>query len=278
MIDAHQHFWHPARGDYGWIPEGDPILDRPYGPADLAPALADCGVAQTVLVQAAPSVEETEYLLGIADTTPSVAGVVGWVSFEDPTHRSHLERLASHPKFLGVRPMIQDIEDVDWMLRDDIQWAFEALVDLDLSFDALGLPRHLENLHTLLMRHRDLRVVLDHAMKPDIVNGPEQAFGGWATAMTRLADTTNAVCKLSGLITEDGTDWSVERLRPYVDHVLDAFGPSRMMWGSDWPVCRLRGEYGAWFAAAQTLTAHLSPEDRVAVFSDTARRFYRLTR
>lgn len=277
MIDAHQHFWHPARGDYGWIPEGHPILDRPYGPDDLAPERAASGVAQTVIVQAAPSVEETEYLLGIADATPSVAGVVGWVNFEDRSHKAHLERLARHPKFLGVRPMIQDIADDDWMLRDDIQWAFEALIDLDLSFDALGVPRHLENVLTLLTRHRDLRVVLDHCMKPEIARGPEQAFEAWARSMTLLAEQTGACCKLSGLITEDGSNWTVDRLRPYTDHVLAAFGPARVMWGSDWPVCRLRGEYGDWFEAATALTDSLSSEDRDAVFSGTARAFYRLT-
>ncbi|MEM6987021.1 MAG: amidohydrolase family protein [Pseudomonadota bacterium] len=276
MIDAHQHFWHPARGDYGWIPEGDAILDRAYGPADLAPDLAKSGVERTIIVQAAPSVEETEYMLGIADATPSVAGVVGWINFENPGDRSHLERLAAHPKFLGVRPMIQDIPDVDWMLRDDIQWAFEAIVDLNLSFDALGFPRHLDNFLTLFTRYPNMRVVLDHCMKPEITRGPEHAFAPWAAAMQALAEQTTAYCKLSGLVTEDGTDWTVVRLRPYTDHVLACFGPERVMWGSDWPVCRLRCEYGDWVSTAQALTSQLSTQAREAVFGRTARAFYRL--
>ena len=121
-VDAHQHYWQPARGDYGWMPKDDPILSRPYFPADLAPFLKTAGVDRTVLVQAAPTVEETEYMLGIADATPSVAAVVGWIDFEDRSHLKQLERLKSHPKFVGVRPMIQDIADVDWMLRPDVQW------------------------------------------------------------------------------------------------------------------------------------------------------------
>ena len=276
MIDAHQHFWHPRRGDYGWIPEGDPILDRPYGPHDLQPELSATGVQQTILVQAAPSLEETEYLLGIADATSSVAGVVGWIDFEDTVQKAHLERLAQHPKFLGVRPMIQNIPDDHWMLREDIQWAFDAITDLDLTFDALGFTRHLDNVLKLLGRHSDMRVVLDHCMKPEIAQGSQTAFENWAQRMTAIAENTNAYCKLSGLITEDREDWTTDRLRPYVDHVLKVFGAQRVMWGSDWPVCRLRAEYGAWFTAAQQLTEQMSPNARADIFSGTAGRFYRV--
>ncbi len=276
MIDAHQHFWHPHRGDYGWIPEDDPILDRPYGPSDLLPELRAAGINQTIIVQAAPSVEETEYLLGIADVTPSVAGIVGWVNFEDKQHQIHLERLSAHPKFLGVRPMIQDIPDVDWMLRDEVQWAYQAIIDFDLTFDALGFPKHLDNFLTLLTRYPDMRVVLDHCMKPEIALGPDIAFELWAQGMTTIAENTGAYCKLSGLITEDGTDWTVERLRPYANHVLEVFSPDRVMFGSDWPVCRLRGEYGDWFTAANALTSNLSADNRARVFCETAKTFYRL--
>ena len=149
IIDAHQHFWNPVRGDYGWMPDDDPVLSRRYGPHDLASALAATGVTRTVLVQAAPSVAETEYMLGIADATAHVAAVVGWIDFEQPSQIDTLRRLARHPKFAGVRPMIQDIPDDGWMLRDDIAWAFKAVVDLDLTFDALGFPRHLDNFLTL---------------------------------------------------------------------------------------------------------------------------------
>ncbi len=274
-IDAHQHYWNPARGDYDWMPKDNAILARPYGPADLAPHLAAHGIDGTVLVQAAATVDETEYLLGLGDTTDSVAGVVGWVDFEKPGDRAQLERLAGHPKFLGVRPMIQDIPDVDWMLRDDVQWGYRALIALGLSFDALGFPRHLANFHTLLTRHPDMRVVIDHCMKPQIRDHPE-GFDDWAAGMARLARDTAACVKLSGLVIEAGDGWRIDDLRPYSDHLLDVFGAGRVMWGSDWPVCRLQASYDKWHETAEALTAGLDATDKAEVFGGTAARFYRL--
>lgn len=275
-IDAHQHYWNPARGDYDWMPQDDPVLARVYGPADLAPELAAQGIGRTVLVQAAATVAETDYLLGIADATPSVAGVVGWVDFERPEDRAVLERLAGHPKFLGVRPMIQDIPDVDWMLREDVQWGFRAVTDLGLSFDALGFSRHLGNFLKILKSYPEMRVVLDHCMKPEIRNPSPEVFAPWAEGMTRLAEETGACVKLSGLVTEARMGWTVDDLRPYADHILAAFGPDRVMWGSDWPVCRLRCEYSDWLRAAEALTAGLSDPDRARIFGGTAAEFYRL--
>lgn len=275
-IDAHQHYWHPARGDYGWMPPDEPLLNRPYRPADLAPHLAAHGIAATVLVQAAPTVEETEYLLGIADATPSVAGVVGWIDFEDRSQRATLARLAAHPAFVGVRPMIQDIPDTGWMLRDDVQWAFEALAEEDLVFDALGFPRHLENFNALLRRHAGLRTVIDHCMKPDIAGHSPERFAQWSDGMARLAET-GAFCKLSGLVTEAAPGWRIADLAPYAARVLELFGPGRVLWGSDWPVCRLRADYGDWLAAAEALTADFGEGDRARVFGGTAAVAYRLT-
>ncbi len=277
-IDAHQHYWEPRRGDYHWMPQDDPILARKYAPADLAASLGKHGIAGTVLVQAAATVEETEYMLGIADASETVAAVVGWVDFENPGHLDRLKRLARHPKFVGVRPMIQDIPDVDWMLRDDVQWAYQAIIDLDLTFDALGFPPHLDNFLTLLRRYPELRVVVDHCMKPrirDHARAPE-AFDRWAEGMLRLADQTQAYCKFSGLVTEAKEDWTLDDLRPYADHLLAAFGPDRMMWGSDWPVCQLRASYDAWREAAGLLTAHLGEQERAQVFGGAAIGFYRL--
>lgn len=277
-IDAHQHFWNPARGDYGWMPPDNPTLSRVYGPDDLAPHLATHGVEATVLVQAAQNVHEAEYMLGIADASARVAGVVGWIDFENPSHKRHLERLAQHDKFLGVRPMIQDLPDDDWMLRADIQWAFEAICAHDLTFDCLGFPRHLANFHTILTRYPDMRAVIDHCMKPQIRDHADGAhvLSDWAAGMRRLAAETGAYCKLSGIVTEAAADWTVEDLRPYAEVVLDAFGPDRVMWGSDWPVCRLAGEYDDWMAAAESLTAHLSASERERIFGGTAVDFYRL--
>jgi L-fuconolactonase len=275
-IDAHQHYWHPARGDYDWMPQDDPVLARPYGPADLQPLLDAHGIGGTVLVQAAATIAETEYMLGIADTTPHVRGVVGWVDFERPEDLAQLRRLAAHPKFRGVRPMIQDIPDDDWMLRDDVQWGFRAVCDLGLTFDALGFPRHLGNFLTILKRYPEMRVVVDHCMKPQIrARGPE-SFRHWAEGMARIAGETGAFCKLSGLVTEAAEDWTVDDIAPYAEHVLTAFGPERVMWGSDWPVCRLRAEYDRWWQTAEQLTAALPDPARARVFGGTAVAFYGL--
>lgn len=275
-IDAHQHFWNPARGDYGWMPKDNPTLFRAYGPDDLRPYLQGYGIDGTVLVQAAPTIEETEYMLGLADATPFIKGVVGWVDFERADHRAQLERLAGHPKFVGVRPMIQDIPDDDWMLRDDVQWGFAAVADLDLTFDALGFPRHLANFRTILTRYAGMRTVIDHCMKPQIHAHSDENFRFWADGMARLADETGAYLKFSALVTEADDDWTVGDLAPYVDHIFSVFGPDRIMWGSDWPVCRLRAEYDAWRDAAGVLTADLSDAARDRVFGGTAIEAYKL--
>lgn len=277
-IDAHQHFWQPLRGDYGWMPKDNPILNRAYAPGDLAPALDRHGIDGTVLVQAAPTVEETEYMLGLADATPRIKGVVGWINFEDPGDLAHLKRLAAHPKFLGVRPMIQDIADVDWMLRDDVQWAYRAIIDLDLTFDALGFPRHIPNFLTLAQRYPEMRTVYDHCLKPQIRDqqAGNDAFANWARGISQLAGETEGYCKLSGLITEASTGWSIEDIRPFAQHVINAFGAERVMWGSDWPVCRLEAEYGDWFTLAKTLAADQSEASISQIFGLSAARFYRL--
>ena len=274
-VDAHQHFWNPARGDYGWMPADDPILSRPYAPADLIAELDGTGVTQTVLVQAAPTVHETEYMLGVADANSLVAKVVGWINFEDPAEIDTLKRLAGHPKFAGVRPMIQDLPDDDWMLRADIQWAYEALIDLDLTFDCLGFPRHLKNFHTLLSRYPEMRAVVDHCMKPQIRDQSDDHNQMWADGLLKLAEDTGAYCKLSGIVTEADADWSAEVLKPYTDHVIRVFGAERVMWGSDWPVARLRLEYRDWYEMCGSLTASLTEPERRRIFADTARGFYR---
>ncbi|MDF1606852.1 amidohydrolase family protein [Hoeflea sp. YIM 152468] len=277
QIDAHQHFWNPLRGDYDWMPMDNATLARHYAPADLAPHLDTHGIDATVLVQAAASVNETEYMLGLADATSFVAGVVGWIDFEKPSDLATLKRLSQHPKFKGVRPMIQDIADDDWMLRDDVQWGFRAVADLDLTFDALGFPRHLANFLTILKRYPDMRVVIDHCMKPQIRDHSDDNFRFWADGMTRIAQQTGACCKFSALVTEAKPGWTIEDLRPYVDHVLDTFGPARVMWGSDWPVCRLAASYQDWRAAAEALTDDLDAQAKADIYGGTAARFYRIS-
>ena len=276
IIDAHQHFWNPARSDYGWLPIDDPILSRIYSPCDLKPLLEKTGVSKTVLIQAAPSVEETEYLLGIADSTPFVSAVVGWIDFESPNQLKQLERLAKHPKFVGIRPMIQDIADVNWVLRNDISWTFEALIDLNLTFDCLGIPKHLENFHKILNQYPNLRVVIDHCMKPEIRNHSETNFNFWAEGIKRIAQDSGAYCKLSGIVTESGALLDITQLQPYVNHILAEFGSDRVMWGSDWPVSSLRCSYEKWFQLANQLCNKLDDRSKSKIFGETASQFYGL--
>jgi L-fuconolactonase len=271
-IDSHQHFWMPARGDYGWMNgPGLESIRKPVLPPDLAPLLAQSGISKTVLVQAAPTVHETEYLLGIADATEFVAKVVGWVDFENYDDLRHMQRLARHPKFSGVRPMIQDLPDPEWMHGTRVAWAFDAIVDLDLTFDALGFPIHLEPFRRLFDRYPKMRVVVDHCMKPNI---RDNAFDTWASGLREIADATPAFCKLSGLATEASGGWTTETLRPYALHVLDCFGPKRVMWGSDWPVLNLNGSYQTWH---DTAFDFVLPAAREQVFGATAASFYRIS-
>ena len=271
-IDAHQHFWNPARGDYGWMEsEGAKPLRKPGAPRDMAAHLRAHGIDRTVLVQAAPTVNETEYMLGLADATDFIAKVVGWIDFENPDDFKHLERFARHPKFSGVRPMIQDLPDPEWMHRTHVQWAYDAIIDLDLTFDALGYPLHLNPFQRLFDRYPNLRIVVDHCMKPVI---REDRFDEWAAKIAKIAKTTPVFCKLSGLATEAKPGWTIETLRPYAAHIIECFGSSRVMWGSDWPVLDLNGTYASWHDAAMSI---VGVKDMAQVFGGTAQKFYRIS-
>jgi len=274
VIDAHQHFWQMSRGDYGWLTEDLGVLYRDHGPDDLEPHLRRYGIARSVAVQAAPTVEETRHLLAIADATAWVAGVVGWIDMASAGATRDLEELARHPALCGIRPMIQDIADPDWMLAGALTPVFDAIAQRGLAFDALIRPGHLPRLLRLMDRHPELRVVVDHAAKPAIAEG---GFDPWARGIEELARETLACCKLSGLVTEAGENWSDDTLRPYVDHLLACFGPERLMWGSDWPVSRLAGGYVAWREATLRLLSSLDPTARACVLGGTAERFYRLS-
>ena len=269
-IDAHQHLWQIARGDYGWLTPALGPIHRDFTPDDLAPLLARHGIDRTILVQAAPTEAETRFLLDTAARTPLIAGVVGWVDFESASVWDDIDRLADNDKLVGLRPMIQDIPDDDWMLRPGLTPAFEALSAYGLTFDALTFPRHLRNLETLIKRHPEMRVVIDHASKPQIRDG---AYAEWAANMRLLAETTNAWCKLSGLVTEAAEDWTIEELRPYTDRLLETFGPERLIWGSDWPVCMLAASYEQWHETALELVGG-DEAARAAIFGGNAKKAY----
>ncbi|TVS15468.1 MAG: amidohydrolase [Gammaproteobacteria bacterium] len=272
-VDAHQHFWRLARGDYGWLTPELGVLYRDHEPAELLPLLAERDIAQSVLVQAAPTDAETDFLLELAGQHDFLAAVVGWVDMATPDAPNRLRELAQHPRFRGVRPMIQDIADDAWMLRTELTPAFEALIALGLRFDALVQPRHLANLLRLLERHPSLPVVIDHGAKPEIASG---GFDPWYERMRALAAQPHVCCKLSGLVTEAAADWRTDDLAPYVDALFELFGAERLMWGSDWPVVNLAGGYAAWWNATETLVAGLDESDRAAVLGGTAVAFYGL--
>jgi L-fuconolactonase len=269
-VDSHQHFWRLDRGDYGWLtPQLAPIY-KDFMPGDLAPLIARAGVGTTVLVQAAPTVEETRFLLDLAHQHPFIAGVVGWVDFESASVVEAIAELAADPQLLGLRPMIQDIPDPDWMLDTGLAPAFEAMLDHGLVFDALVLPKHLPALLELTARYPDLAMVLDHGAKPPLASGD---LAAWRRDVAELACATPMVCKLSGLVTEAGSA-APPMLAPAVDHLLECFGPKRMMWGSDWPVCELVCSYDTWRGATDVLLNKLSVSQREQIFSGTARATY----
>jgi len=272
-IDAHQHFWRLARGDYGWLTPQMAAIYRDFLPADLTPILQVNGIGGTVLVQAADSVGETEFMLELAEKHSFIKGVVGWVDFAAADGAAQISALAQNPALVGLRPMIQDIAGDDWMLGDNLAPAFEALVAADLTFEALVLPRHLPYLRRLLARYPGMRTVIDHGAKPLI---KDRITKGWWQDMAALAGETGAFCKLSGLVTEAGVGWVAADLRKYVDHLLEIFGPERLIWGSDWPVCTLATTYQDWLEVSKQLLSGLTDAGRGAVFGETAKRAYNL--
>ncbi|MBV9654753.1 MAG: amidohydrolase family protein [Acetobacteraceae bacterium] len=270
-IDAHHHLWQVARGDYFWLTPALASIYRDFSLADLSPFLTRHGVAATILVQAAPTEAETQFLLGVAERNPVIAGVVGWTDFAADDSPERIAALAANPLLVGLRPMVQDIADDDWLLRPDLAPAFAALIRHRLVFDALALPRHLTRVRRVTEIHPDLVVVLDHFGKPPIAAGE---LDPWREDVAALAARPNTLCKLSGLVTEARPDWQPDHLRPYVDHVLRCFGPDRVMWGSDWPVLNLAGDYDRWMEASSALLADVPEPGRQAIYGGTAARVY----
>lgn len=272
-IDAHQHFWKLDRGDYRWLtPDIEPLY-RDFLPQHLRPLLRRAGIGKTVLVQAADTLAETRYLLSLAEQVDFVAAVVGWIDMEDANAPETLAELAENPNLVGIRPMIQDIPDADWMLRPRLQPAFDAVCRLGLTFDALVKPVHLDSLLTLLRRHPDLPTVIDHAAKPDIANGGNDR---WRAQMRELAALDHCHCKLSGLVTEAGDDPQRAPIQRYMAFLLECFGAEKLMWGSDWPVLNLADDYLGWRAQSERFADQLPAADRARIFGGTATAFYGL--
>ncbi|TAJ25077.1 MAG: amidohydrolase [Planctomycetota bacterium] len=284
IVDAHQHYWTLARGDYRWLSRELAPLYRDFGPADLEPELARAGVDGTILVQAADSAAETRHLLALAARTPHVLGVVGWIELDAASAPRELAELAREPLLVGVRPMLQDIEDERWVLRPRVLDALCALAPLELCFDALVVPRQLPVIAELLERVPELDLVVDHGAKPRIGTraAPWAGFASWRADHARIAAHPRARCKLSGLVTEIAgalpLDDARGELARTVDALLELYGPARCLWGSDWPVLGLRCDYRAWWELSRELLARLSPRERADVLGANALTFYRRAR
>jgi L-fuconolactonase len=284
-IDSHQHFWRPARGDYTWLRADVPALAplvRDFMPQDLMPLLKAHAVVQTVLVQAADSEAETDFMLELAAAHETIGGVVGWVDLAKPDAAASLERMARHPKFKGVRPMLQDLPDDDWIARMPHRDAVQALVQLGLRFDALVKPRHLAPLLRFLKDWPQLPVVIDHAAKPPVGAHDGDVLAQWRKDIAALAALPQVCCKFSGLwgeappSTHGHVDAAVSAVRPVWEHLVECFGPARLMWGSDWPVLTLAGDYAGWIAVSQAFITQLSAGEQAQVWRGTAQRFYDL--
>lgn len=270
MIDAHFHIWRLDRNDYGWLTPAIGSIYRDVTVDHWRAVSAPCGIRGGILVQAAPTEAETRFLLQQAQAAPDILGVVGWVDMLASDAPARIVALARQSKLKALRPMLQDIADPDWILQAALLPAFEAMLQCDLAFDALIKPVHLPRIATLARRLPALRIVVDHGAKPDIAHGQWQ---GWADDLARLADAPQVACKLSGLWNEAGAQAPLHALEPCARQILSCFGTTRVLWGSDWPVLELAGDYAAWHRAA---TSWIDPSARADVFEAVARRVYRV--
>jgi L-fuconolactonase len=273
-IDAHQHFWDLSRLDYAWMPPGESVLRRNYLPEDLRPILEENRFDGSVVVQANTVMEETWWLLALARENPFILGVVAWVDLTDVGLPRVLDELQKHPKFKGVRHLVHDEPDPEWLLRPDVLRGLRELARREIPYDLLLRPVHLPLVPRLAEAAPGLRMVIDHIAKPSIA---AKRMDGWAEDISATARVPGLCCKLSGMITEaDHANWTADDLRPYVQHVLSVFEPERLMFGSDWPVCKLAGSWKRVLAAFTQAIGPQSMERREYLLGGTAMEFYKL--
>ncbi len=277
IVDAHHHFWDPTLADYPWLTDELARIRHPFGPDDLEPLLIDAGVDRTVLVQTRSSESETVSFLETAAVTSFVAGVIGWVDLTDPRIADAIERLrdgAGGDHLVGIRHQVHDEPDPDWLGRHDVRRGIAAVGDAGLAYDLLvrscELPAALDTVRSL----PDVRFVIDHLAKPPIRDGEIEP---WASLIRPFGHESNVWCKLSGLVTEANWEtWSPAELAPFVDVAMETFGPGRLLFGSDWPVCLLAGSYGEVIGAAKDMISGLAPDEAAAVLGGNAIDVYRL--
>lgn len=275
VVDAHQHFWDLSDGGYPWLGPEFGAIHRSFGVADVEPLAAAAGVDDVVLVQADDTLADTEAMIRIADAWSRVAGIVAWAPLADATALDGvLERYASDPRIVGIRHLMHDEPDADWVIGDAVGTGLARLATEGLSFDVVAvLPRHLEHVPTLATRHPSLRIVVDHLAKPGIA---AEEWQPWAELIAAAASFPNVTAKISGLDTASGDRYTVPAIGPYLDHALEHFGADRLMFGSDWPVNLLAQGYERWWSTVVELVAPLSAAERAAILGGTARSVYRL--
>lgn len=276
-VDAHQHFWDPARAEYPWMTEALARVRRRFGPDDLRPLLTAQGIDRTVLVQTRSSLDETREFCATAAATDFVAGVVGWVDLTDPRVSETLRALKTSPAggtLVGVRHQVHDEPDAGWLLRDDVRRGLRSVGDAGLAYDLLVRTRELPAALRVVREFPEMRFVIDHIAKPPIRTGK---MDGWADAMAPFSDCDNVFCKLSGMITEaDWSGWQSDDLVPYVRRVIGWFGEDRLMFGSDWPICLLAGSYVQVIDALRRALGGIPPRAWAKIMGENAVRFYRL--
>jgi len=274
-IDSHQHFWHYRPETHGWINQEMSVLKRDFLPPDLGPELANNDGIGCVAVQASQTLDETEWLLSLADQHPFILGVVGWADLKSPDLSNTLERLAQHPKLKGIRHVIQDEPDDYFMLDPDFIRGVNQLPQHHLTYDLLIFERHLPIALDFLDKLKEVAVVVDHIAKPKIAQAEYQP---WRKNMQALAQQSAAYCKISGMVTEaDWEDWRYDNLVPYLDTVVEAFGSDRLMIGSDWPVCLLAAGYQQVMEIIERYFEHFSADEREQIFFKNAEEFYQLS-
>lgn len=274
-IDSHHHFWDYSAEQYGWISDEMAILKNDFGPTQLEEVTSPFEITGVVSVQARQTIQETEWLLGIAEQSDLVRGVVGWLPLAAPDAREYISRFSSADYFKGARHVIQDEPDDAFILGDAFNAGVACLKDFDLVYDILIFAKHLENTITFVDQHPAQRFVLDHIAKPTIAENQFDEL--WKTHIQELAKRPNVDCKFSGVVTEvRDPDWNIETVRPYWETAWEAFGPKRMMFGSDWPVCLLRSQYDSWVTTVQQLSSELSDAESTAFWGGNAIRAYKL--
>lgn len=275
-IDGHQHFWKLDRGDYRWMSPALTKLYRDYLPTDLFPHLAKHHIDGTIVVQAADTVEETEFLLQLAAENEFIAGVVGWLDLESPDFARHFEHYRRNSKLVGLRPMLQDLPDDAWITRPNVLRSLRIIAEADFAFDFLTHPRHLPYVMKALDEVGPMRAVIDHISKPDIKH---HKLEPWKDLLKQVTQHQSVYCKLSGMITEaDHDHWTTEDLRPYIEHAVDCFGWDRVIFGSDWPVCLLAGSYNQVIdAVREVLGTRMNAEAERKLFGLNAMKFYKLS-